>query len=158
AAARVLEPSGARGLRGAGHRLAAGHARRRVERLRDPGLHRGRGRSRAAARNARGETKMASLTPAAATAHAEPFFLVGSARSGTTLLRLMLAHHPRIECAPEFEFLVEASLDAGWPELDEYYEWLSTNRIFLPHGLVIDRELDYPSLMKSFVGQYCARS
>jgi hypothetical protein len=38
---------------------------------------------------------------------AEPFFLVGSERSGTTLLRLMLAHHRAIECAPEFEFLVE---------------------------------------------------
>lgn len=106
---------------------------------------------------------MASLrtetSPAFATGHAEPFFLVGSERSGTTLLRLMLAHHHQIECAPEFEFLVEALPAAGgFPALEPYYEWLSTNRIFLPHGLAIDRTLDYPALMRSFVAQYCGRS
>lgn len=101
---------------------------------------------------------MASMT-ATATALKEPFFLVGSERSGTTLLRLMLAHHREIECAPEFEFLVEAMPSGqGWPELTSYYEWLSTNRIFLPHQLEIDRALDYPGLMKSFVAQYGRRS
>lgn len=106
---------------------------------------------------------MASLktetSPVLATAPAQPFFLVGSERSGTTLLRLMLAHHRAIECAPEFEFLVESlPPDGGFPALEPYYEWLGTNRIFLPHGLAIDRALDYPALMKSFVAQYCARS
>lgn len=101
---------------------------------------------------------MASMT-ATATASKEPFFLVGSERSGTTLLRLMLAHHRAIECAPEFEFLVEAMPSGqGWPELDAYYDWLSTNRIFLPHRLEIDRALDYPALVKSFVTQYGRRS
>lgn len=92
-------------------------------------------------------------------AQQEPFFLVGSERSGTTLLRLMLAHHAKIECAPEFEFLVEQMApDAGWPALEPYYGWLATNRIFLPHRLEIDRTLDYPALMKSFVAQYCRRT
>lgn len=101
---------------------------------------------------------MASMT-ASATALREPFFLVGSERSGTTLLRLMLAHHRAIECAPEFEFLVEAMpSERGWPELDAYHEWLATNRIFLPHALEIDRTLDYPALVKSFVAQYGRRS
>jgi len=101
---------------------------------------------------------MASMT-ATATATKEPFFLVGSERSGTTLLRLMLAHHRAIECAPEFEFLVEAMPDGqGWPELGRYYEWLATNRIFLPHGLEVDRTLDYPALARSFVTQYGRRS
>ena len=102
---------------------------------------------------------MAGLSTSIRTTTEEPFFLVGSERSGTTLLRLMLAHHPEIECAPEFEFLVERlSASGGWPELEPYYDWLSTNRIFLPHGLVIDRTLDYPALMKSFLRQYCERS
>ena len=101
---------------------------------------------------------MASMTPAVASAQEEPFFLVGSERSGTTLLRLMLAHHRRIECAPEFEFLVEQVPDAGWPALEPYYEWLATNRIFVPHAFSVDRTLDYPALMKSFVAQYCRRS
>ncbi len=95
----------------------------------------------------------------AALAQADPFFLVGSERSGTTLLRLMLAHHPRIECAPEFEFLVERMPDGeGWPELEPYRDWLATNRIFVPHALEIDRSLDYPALARSFLGQFCARS
>jgi hypothetical protein len=102
---------------------------------------------------------MASMTTAVASAQEDPFFLVGSERSGTTLLRLMLAHHQRIDCAPEFEFLVEAMPPrSGWPALEPYYEWLSTNRIFLPHGLVVNRRLDYPALMKSFLAQYCGRS
>lgn len=102
---------------------------------------------------------MAGMSSALANAHEEPFFLVGSERSGTTLLRLMLAHHGQIECAPEFEFLVEEMPeDAGWPELDGYYRWLETNRIFRPHALAVDRALDYPALMKSFVAQYCRRS
>lgn len=102
---------------------------------------------------------MASMTPVLATAHEEPFFLVGSERSGTTLLRLMLAHHRDIECTPEFEFMVEClPANGGWPALEPYYEWLSTNRIFLPHGLTIDRTLDYPALMRSFVAQYCRPS
>jgi LPS sulfotransferase NodH len=100
---------------------------------------------------------MASLTPVAG-ATAEPFFLVGSERSGTTLLRLMLAHHGRIECAPEFEFLVEKVPATGWPALEPYYEWLATNRIFVPHGFAVDRTLDYPALMRSFVAQYCRRT
>ena len=101
---------------------------------------------------------MASLT-STATAQDEPFFLVGSERSGTTLLRLMLAHHRGIECAPEFEFLVERLPPReGWPALAPYYAWLSTNRIFLPHELAIDRRLDYPALARSFLGQYARRS
>lgn len=102
---------------------------------------------------------MASMTTAIASAQEEPFFLVGSERSGTTLLRLMLAHHTRIECAPEFEFLVEEMpAESGWPELEPYYEWLATNRIFVPHGFTVERTLDYSALMKSFLAQYCLRS
>lgn len=35
-----------------------------------------------------------------------PFFLIGSERSGTTLLRLMLDHHPNIAFNLESGFLV----------------------------------------------------
>jgi len=99
------------------------------------------------------------MTSAIASAQEEPFFLVGSERSGTTLLRLMLAHHKHIECAPEFEFLVEEMpAESGWPALESYYEWLATNRIFVPYGFTVDRALDYPALTRSFLAQYCKRS
>ena len=87
-----------------------------------------------------------------------PFFLVGSERSGTTLLRLMLSHHPRIECAPEFEFLVDALPESGWPDLAGYADYLATNRIFVPHELTVDVGLGYQELAASFVRQYCERS
>jgi Sulfotransferase family len=45
-----------------------------------------------------------------------PFFLVGSARSGTTLLRLMLNAHPQIAVPPESRFIAE--LHDGRPQVD----------------------------------------
>ncbi|MEO8322834.1 MAG: sulfotransferase, partial [Actinomycetota bacterium] len=36
-----------------------------------------------------------------------PFFIVGSARSGTTLLRMMLNAHPEVALPPESRFIVE---------------------------------------------------
>ncbi len=38
---------------------------------------------------------------------APPFFIVGSARSGTTLLRLMLNAHPEVAVPPESRFITE---------------------------------------------------
>lgn len=55
--------------------------------------------------------------------HDAPFFLVGAERSGTTLLRLMLDHHPLIRCGHESDFLVD--------RLDRYR---STPPARLPHA------------------------
>ena len=43
----------------------------------------------------------------------DPVFLVGSERSGTTLLRLMLDHHPEIAFDKEADFMVTMVSDAG---------------------------------------------
>jgi hypothetical protein len=42
-----------------------------------------------------------------------PFFLVGAERSGTTLCRLLLDHHPSVACYFEFEFCVDYIDDDG---------------------------------------------
>jgi len=61
-----------------------------------------------------------------------PIFLVGAERSGTTLLRLMLDHHPKMAFNYEFEFAVDQIDAAGnWPNLPTYYEYLAYHRIFL---------------------------
>lgn len=106
------------------------------------------------------EVKVSDSAAAGASADAvPPFFLVGSERSGTTLLRLMLARHPRIECAPEFEFVVEYMPDdERWPDLAAYHDWLDVNRVFRLSGLQVDRSLEYPALVRSFLDQYCAPS
>ena len=52
--------------------------------------------------------------PTTARARAQaPLFLVGSERSGTTFLRLMLDHHPEIAFEKEFDFVVTKVSDAG---------------------------------------------
>lgn len=84
----------------------------------------------------------------------QPTFLVGAERSGTTMLRLMLSHHPQIAWCQEFEYAVDLISDTqNFPNLDRYYEWLETHRIFRKTGFEIDLNLDYPQLINSFLCQ-----
>ena len=83
----------------------------------------------------------------------QPIFLVGAERSGTTLLRLMLDHHPHISFYSEFEYAVDWIEDDNYPNLSQYYEFLETDRIFQMSGFTIDSELNYPQLVNSFLRQ-----
>lgn len=51
-----------------------------------------------------------------------PIFVIGSPRSGTTLLRLILDSHPRISCGEETHFLrdLEAIVGKDWPLVATY--------------------------------------
>ena len=81
-----------------------------------------------------------------------PVFLVGSERSGTTMLRLMLDSHPAVSFAAEFEFLVDQmGPDGRRPDLDAYHRYLSTSRIFESSGLSVDPTLDYDDLVRGFL-------
>ena len=89
-----------------------------------------------------------------------PVFLVGAERGGTTMLRLMLDHHPKITWLNEFEYSVVKipEKEGQWPDLPAYYEWLDSHRIFRATGFTIDRSLDYPHLVDSFLRQRLERS
>ena len=83
-----------------------------------------------------------------------PVFLVGAERSGTTLLRLMLNKHTKLAWCNEFEYAIDLMSDpSDWPQLNIYYKWLETHRIFQATNFDIDSELDYPQLINSFLIQ-----
>lgn len=84
----------------------------------------------------------------------KPPFLVGSVRSGTTMLRLMLDSHPELAWSSEFEYAVDYMHQPDrWPQLETFYEALETDRIFKAHRYSIDPNLDYPHLIGSFLEQ-----
>lgn len=84
----------------------------------------------------------------------EPIFLVGAERSGTTLLRLQLNSHPKVFWINEFEYVVDKiGNDGNYPNLNDYYDWLETHRIFRMSSYTLDRSLSYPELVNSFLSQ-----
>ena len=82
-----------------------------------------------------------------------PAFLVGAERSGTTMLRLMLDHHPAITWFGELEFLVDKLPAEGWPATESYLQELALDRKFAASAFRADPALSYPELMASFAGQ-----
>ncbi len=91
--------------------------------------------------------------PVSSSEIASPVFLVGAERSGTTLLRLMLDHHPELAFQFEFEFAVDQMKDGAFPAIERYHEFLATDRIFQASGFQIDKTLTYPDLVASFLQQ-----
>jgi Sulfotransferase family len=80
-----------------------------------------------------------------------PIFLVGSERSGTTLLRLMLDHHPQIAFEKEVDYIVEKVSPSGrMPAVGPYRDWLSTVR---GADFDVDTSLDYRHLVKDVLRQ-----
>ena len=80
-----------------------------------------------------------------------PIFLVGSERSGSTLLRLMLDHHPEVAFAREMDFVVAHVSDAGeFPAMPVYVDWIATVR---GADYTVDPTLDYRALVNDFLRQ-----
>ncbi len=94
----------------------------------------------------------ATLRERASESSSAPTFLVGSERSGSTLLRLMLDHHPLIAFEHEFDAAtLRVGDDGTLTEVDDdYVAWLGTVR-----GVwySIDRSLDHRELMHDFLEQ-----
>ena len=87
-----------------------------------------------------------------------PVFLVGSERSGTTLLRLMLDHHPDIAFNLESEFLVsEISEEGVFPDVAGYRRTLQQDRVFRHSDFRVREDLDYRALVNDFLRQKLER-
>lgn len=83
-----------------------------------------------------------------------PFFLIGSERSGSTMLRLMLDHHPQLACNLESDFLVSHVDDEGsFPEMRAYRDFLARDRVFRHSRFEVDESLGFKDLVDSFLEQ-----
>ncbi|MFT7560248.1 MAG: hypothetical protein ACI93R_002166 [Flavobacteriales bacterium] len=87
-----------------------------------------------------------------------PLFIVGPLRSGTTMLRLLMGNHPEIACFGEFECSVSQARGTSWPPLESFYEFVATDRQTKAHNFSVDKSLDYPALIKSFLAQASERN
>ena len=76
-----------------------------------------------------------------------PFFIVGAVRSGTTLLRLMLGHHPEICKCEEMEYVTPFIADhSSLPtDMQAYEDFLAVEKGFRLDGysLVKDQGFEY---------------
>ena len=89
---------------------------------------------------------------------ASPLFIVGPQRSGSTLLRLMVGHHPDIHIFGEFDYVTELCFDGRWPEMEHCRWWLANDRMFQDDALTLDRSLDFPALAHDLLSQHAART
>jgi len=83
-----------------------------------------------------------------------PFFLIGSERSGSTMLRLMLDHHPQLACNLESDFLVSQLDEQGQlPPMNDFHAFLRQDRVFRHSRFEIDETLGYRELLDDFLEQ-----
>jgi len=83
-----------------------------------------------------------------------PVFLVGAERSGTTLLRLMLSHHPRISFDNESEYLVDSIGPGGaLPSREAFVARLLQTRNFLLKRREIKPDFDFVGLANDITEQ-----
>ena len=67
-----------------------------------------------------------------------PFFVVGSARSGTTLLRVILNAHSEVAVPPESRFVTELYRGSSEVDVDEFLTRLGRHRQFQGWALDVD--------------------
>jgi hypothetical protein len=86
----------------------------------------------------------------------EPFFVVGAVRSGTTVLRLLLGHHPAICRCGELEFVAPYVPPVGspWPDVGSYADAIEHLRSYRTSGLCVNRSLEsVPVVARDFLHQ-----
>lgn len=87
-----------------------------------------------------------------------PFFLIGAERSGTTMLRLMLDHHPEIFFHHEFVYAVEKiDAEGKFPVMHDYLAYLESDRIFQSENICIPDSENYVGVVRSFLSQLYSR-
>lgn len=85
-------------------------------------------------------------------------FICGALRSGTTLLRIMVNHHPLLSNPGEMDFLFEPPHQKnGAPDLERYLHEISFNRVFKALGFKPKPALGQAAMIRDMVGQIDAK-
>ena len=87
-----------------------------------------------------------------------PVFLVGPMRAGTTMLRLMLDHHPLVRFFGEFEYPVHGITGDVWPDREAFLARVRDHRVFQSSQLDVPADLDARELTRSFFEQMVLRA
>ena len=86
-----------------------------------------------------------------------PVFLVAAARSGAETLRLMLAQHPAIAMAPEFDFLVDAiSPEGRFMKREAFLRSVEFNIRFKRLGLSVPQNASFSGIAHAMLEQVAA--
>ncbi|MHC4822973.1 MAG: sulfotransferase family protein, partial [Planctomycetota bacterium] len=89
----------------------------------------------------------------------QPFFLIGAERSGTTLLRLMLDHHPEIRCQFESSFYVDYLLDDGSePPFEVLDKHIRMDRVARMSEFSLQPGLNFKETARAFLEEDAKRS
>lgn len=83
----------------------------------------------------------------------EPIFLLGTTRSGSTLLSLMLGQHSQVASAGEFQWVFEYSGVEQPADMNDYFVYLEKDRFFQVHRPHLDSSLTFPELAQSILHQ-----
>lgn len=95
--------------------------------------------------------------PASASPLDMPLVIVGPLRSGTTLLRLLCDHHPRVSIFGEFEEAVAMLPEQGWIPVGEYVRRLPWYRAFCSSGASLPTSAgDYPEAVQTIFAERVA--
>ncbi|XOV81736.1 MAG: sulfotransferase [bacterium] len=83
-----------------------------------------------------------------------PFFIVGAARSGTTLLRLILGHHSRICKCEEMEYVTPELINGNASaDIEGYIHRLELDRGFRLSDYSINKSLSFEEMARDFLVQ-----
>ena len=80
-----------------------------------------------------------------------PILMIGAARSGTTMLRVMLDHHPLINAFGELEYATLGVRGDDFPEVATYRAMLAEDRVAQMDAMPVDESLSHRDLVRSFL-------
>ena len=81
-------------------------------------------------------------------------FLTGALRSGTTMLRLLLGHHPSISRCDEMEYVAPIIADPSLlSDVDRAIAWLALHRQYRQSGYTFDGDVSVQSGLLGFLDQ-----